>query len=836
MFPFKSRFFLVLFCLVVSVVPQSARAQAIGITQNGPHNAFEIRAVGAKGWYLGFDVFADGRLLAPVRFTSLGLITAPNAAVRTEGATSCLLFDGLTAQPNCGLTLAESRIEVILTAQQYPVVRFDLHIAAFDAKRWQAVTGRNPFHFLTLGLPDASLWLGGGFLEPIAKQKTGWSAFPPLSGSPLPVVGLWSPEKQTFAAWDFLPSRLTDNSERDLAAGYCANLTAEPAYRELPPPPPAGKRTPLTKTPIPPPSTPIAPFQPKTPRPHLSGESAGHFAAIVFPAGGQGYQKIVFPRGGEHLASSVTLVCDTSLSGTDSPNRLLWQNWWSNSTLRELLPRVPAAADVTWIPGDLHLQKLADTVEKSSGLVLNALTAEDIRKQVRNAARTLRQTEETPEENAAHITALLDYYDAFRSSYEAHESALQALELAHNRAYSGLTIGAGNGSHGDGFDSAFLPSAGRDSGAAGSGTSDRMRNALARTAVTTGDPILLWAVQGMMSRWPLLFKNVARAALADYRGADLSAGLALAPGSPLGVPGTRAEADGGHPFALLDPVDGTNARIVVGERAALLFVRGKVPIRLADYRCAAPGNFAFTVRTTAPEISVTVTFPNADMGRVPVTIVRNRIVRIPLRDGRQLHRDSAAPSSLLVTGLRNRDTLLIGDAAALSAEVLPAAPPHTYNEKPEFAGKVAGFDLVPLFLNTLVRRDWTRHDTFALLPVGVTWQNGVPFSISARGALKNADAPYVLPRPLTDTRRVYALYEPADNAAEERLPLLLLDDGGIAPPVEPATKAAWQAWPPLFTAHLCVAAYQIPAGRQIVAIDTAGLRLFALTVESANEK
>src|SRR5262249_21352445 len=51
-----------------------------------------------------------------------------------------------------------------------------------------------------------------------------WSTTPPLSAHPIPVIGLWAPNRKLYAAWDFQAARLTDNSERDIATGFCNRL------------------------------------------------------------------------------------------------------------------------------------------------------------------------------------------------------------------------------------------------------------------------------------------------------------------------------------------------------------------------------------------------------------------------------------------------------------------------------------------------------------------------------------------------------------------------------------------------------------------------------------
>ena len=162
-----------LFLLIIALLfPIAARAQEnppppIGphVEQIGPHNTITVQAVGEEGHYIGFDVLADGKLVAPVRFTSRELIFSPDAVAVTKGAVSTLVFTDLQAAPDCGVTLKESRVVVTLTQQQFPIVAFDLNLASFSPRLWQDAIGLQPFHFLTIGLPEATVWHQRGWLN-----------------------------------------------------------------------------------------------------------------------------------------------------------------------------------------------------------------------------------------------------------------------------------------------------------------------------------------------------------------------------------------------------------------------------------------------------------------------------------------------------------------------------------------------------------------------------------------------------------------------------------------------------------------------------------------------
>src|SRR5262249_9013074 len=138
------------------------------------------------------------------------------------------------------------------------------------------------------------------------------------------------------------------------------------------------------------------------------------------------------------------------------------------------------------------------------------------------------------------------------------------------------------------------PNSGRDwTGAACSNEVAWNLDTLAQTAVHTGDPILMWALQGTLSRWHQLYQEVYRDSLKAYGASDFTEGYALAPGTVYGTPGSRAAFGFGDPLDLLEPVGATTVRVLAGEKAALAFGKNGEITTLSRYRCTAPGDFAF---------------------------------------------------------------------------------------------------------------------------------------------------------------------------------------------------------------------------------------------------
>jgi hypothetical protein len=945
-----------------------ARAEDLQITQLAPHNTTLVRAVGEKGHYIGFDVLADGKLVAPVRFTSAGMIFASAADANNQGNVSTLIFTKLHALPESGLELGESRVEIRLDSQRYPVVRFDLRIKAFNQQKWQATLGPQPFHFLTLSMPDATVWQHCGWLNATPKAdpfpllldvhvgspelsaypyNRQWSTTPPLSAHPLPVIGLWAPDHHLYAAWDFQSARLTDNSERDIATGFCNHL-------ELPLPlipSPKGKGEEPTPSPLLPKSTPSATSPPAVSalRAKSQQESEppnvepGPFVALVYPYGGQGYQHLEYPIGGEHLASHATLVYSIDLDSTNDPNRFLWQTWWADDALRNRLPRVPVLNDLSWIPGGARMKtlsgapqgKLIDGVEGSfqvpgsqliggwgwhnesaiaapakrgdkariAALEQEAATLVKLAKHFKadkescvywEKPLTGRWTDEwgglpvTTLHNAngwaagrllldlyhyaghnaylplvdgvfnwtKHIvwtrnefadvpsspfaiggtlsTAfLLDYYFTLRDDPAHRTRALLALDMARSFTYRYMVMWTADSIRDDNLDSAFLwePNSGRDwTGAACSNEVIFNLDTLAQTAVHTGDPILIWALQGTLSRWHQLYQDVYHHSLAEYQSGDFTEGYGLAPGNVYGYPGKRAPYGFGGPLTMLEPVGDSVVRVLAGEKAALAFDKDGVHTGLHDYRCTGPGDFAVTFQSLHAEITATITFPYADLSDKPVSILRDGVIKIPLVPGKQVLRDPNSLWSLIVRGLRGTDTLIVGNPDLTTAERLPMLPPMTLTNTLPEAAQTAPFQPVPLPYDTLLDTSWEDLDSYAGLSRGLRWMDGVPFALPPVGSL-SALTRFPAQISIPDARVLYVLYEA--HSGEEgnvALPVFLLDDNAITPPSSATQALAWRAWPPIYTQRLLVAAFAVPPGKQVRAIlASAGQKVLAVT-------
>ena len=886
-----------------------------------------VRAVGTAGAFTGFDVQADGSNVAVVRFSSARVQwTAGGCAV---SAPDHLVFTGLRARPETGLRFGDTnsfRVD-LKPGDPYPVVSFDLTVAAFDPARWKATVGEDPFHFLALYLPEAEAWHQRGWLNATPRAdrfpllldrhagtpeisayhyNRNWSYTPPLGAHPLPVIGLWAPRAGRYVGLEFQTTRLADNSEKDVATGYRWQEGADPARPD-----------------------------------------AGQLVALVYPFGGPGYQQLVFPAPGARLKSHGTLLWSRNLPATDDPNRFVWSFLWERT--REQLPPVPAVPDVGWIPGGIRQADfqgppqggLIGGVEKpfqvAGSKVLSGWTwhnesptAGPARRGQTNRLQTLeREAREllplarhfpvdgddcvfwekplagqwTEEWGGAPVTTLhnangfaagrlflglyrdlgrkeylpvvegvfnwakhiawtrnefadvpsspfaiggtlsasfcLEYSMTFKDSDDARQRdrAKLALELARAFTYRYLVMWPSDNNRDDNLDSSFLwePNSGRDwTGAACANEVFWNLDTLAQVAVHTGDPVLMWALQGSLSRWHLLYQDVLRDKLADYQPGDMTEGYGLYAGNIYGV-GQRAGYGFAGSLVMTEPVGKSSLRVLAGEKAALAFRKGAVPMEISDYRYTAPGNLAFTVLSDRPKFDLSLTVPYVDLSDKPVAILRQGN-RIPLKPGEDFVRPAQALWSLYLRNIEPDDRVIVGQPDD-SGPLLPTAPPlaqGSFPRNPASAPRppveTGGYEVVPLPGDAAPDLSWDDPAGWAGLPRGRFWAYGVPFELAALAERCTVTRPLHFARPIRDAQFVYLLY----NSGEGPAPALIYDDGQQEPAPARLEALAWRAWPPLYTARLLLAQIPVRPGSAVAGLDPAGRAVWAVTALGRN--
>jgi hypothetical protein len=282
----------------------------------------------------GFDVLADGKVVAPIRLSTCGAMVADKVETRRDG----LRLSGLRCVDPLAVSLAADDFVSISqgTAEEpEPVMRFKLTVVRFDALRWQRLfaEGKAPFHFLVCSMPSAKMWHQRGWLNATPNDDAfpllgdthvgspeisclwnrNWSYLCPLGAHPTPMIGLWDPESRLYVGYDFQDSRASDQSERYIATGYCWGQGPDKS-----------------------------------------------FITLAFPFGGLRYGELVFPKGGEVVASHFQLVIDTDLPSTEDPNERFQKRLFERHGNE--LPEVPVMNDLGWMPGASRLADFAGSI------------------------------------------------------------------------------------------------------------------------------------------------------------------------------------------------------------------------------------------------------------------------------------------------------------------------------------------------------------------------------------------------------------------------------------------------------------------------------------------
>lgn len=281
-----------------------------------------VRAVPGADGHVGFDVYAKGRLVCPIRLSSEGSVVA----TKVEKGEGWIEFRRLRLAGCRAVRFSRrSFVRVSLTeADPFPRVSFRLRILRFDKAAWEKKFGKVPFHFLCCYQPDAEIFHQQGWniptpkLEPYVLQhgrqgivasrwSRDWSYAPPMGALTTPVVGLWAPAHKRFVAYDFTEARLTDHSDKYVASAYCWKKGAD-----------------------------------------------GRFVCLVYPHAKMYVSLRYPPSEGATVESHFSLIYDLDMPAWGDPavfyHATLWERFAS------LLPASPLVNDLSWIAGSRQLK------------------------------------------------------------------------------------------------------------------------------------------------------------------------------------------------------------------------------------------------------------------------------------------------------------------------------------------------------------------------------------------------------------------------------------------------------------------------------------------------
>ncbi len=423
----------------------------------------------------------------------------------------------------------------------------------------------------------------------------------------------------------------------------------------------------------------------------------------------------------------------------------------------------------------------------------------------------------------------LDYYHTFRDDPLRAKRAEEALQMARSFVYRYLTMWAGDNNRDDNLDSSFLwePNSGRDwTGAACSNEVMWDLDTLAQTAVDTGDPILMYALQGSLSRWHVLYRDEYFPTLKDYPAGDMAECYGLYEGCNVG-PGNRTVYGFASPLAMTFPVGDTMVRVLAGDKAAMAFDKNGAHTYVDQYRYQPSGNFSFRVRSSLDTpFNVSITCPYVDLSEKPVVLVRNG-EKSKLTEGVGFTRQSQAVWDLIVNHVENGDTIIVGNPSD-KAPILPTEPPLTdIHATPDSTPLPAGYRIIPFKANIHPDASWDHLNSWAGLSRGLRWFWGTPFLLnpeSGRNALKG-ESPIKID---AGVNRVFVLYSYGKGAS----PAILLANGSRIPLQDDIAALAWRAWPPIYTSRMLMG-WVDTNGQKVVGVTSGDRVVFAITAANA---
>lgn len=326
----KMRAIVLLLCAgFMLAIAGSSRGQ-VGIKEISSGN-LKVVVIEEKGEFTGFDFLSGTNVVAPVRLSSNSFITAGKVEVKDEGKRKTLILSDLRGKSGTGVKFAPQDYVSITLADKdiYPVINFKLTFVDFDEDRWKSGAGNCPFHFLSLYMGDADVWNqrgwtmatpkadqfpllidphGGNDCEVATKYNRNWSFVCPVGGSPIPAIGIWSPERKHYAGYLFQGARFLDHSEKYVATTYC--------WQE-------GKDS--------------------------------QFITLAYPYGGRLYQQLVLPKKGDSISSWCHLIWSLDMPDTKDPNELMQDFIFERYS--SYLPLTPRINDVSYQPGEIQKQQ-----------------------------------------------------------------------------------------------------------------------------------------------------------------------------------------------------------------------------------------------------------------------------------------------------------------------------------------------------------------------------------------------------------------------------------------------------------------------------------------------
>jgi hypothetical protein len=730
-----------------------------------------------------------------------------------------------------------------------------------------------------------------GAPELSCKWNRNWGYICPLGAHPIPMIGLWDPEGRLYLGYDFQGARAADQSERFVATAYCwrqdqahnfitlAYPFGGDRYGELVYPKPGDRVESwfhlIVDPDLPPTEDPNERFQarlfgryrdqlPQVPETSDLGwvPGAARMNDFAVPIGlglfGPGGEGTFYPpatvlingwgghlelplaaavrRDGAKAAEAVRERIDLLLGKYakhltvggepclfwEKPLSGQWRHDWGG-------PGVTTLHNTdAWFPARVLVELCRYDRQHGQASEEYLQAVDQIYNWTRHFVWTRNEFADVPSSPFAiggtlSTAFLLDYYFAFRSDPARAARAEDALRLADRVAWRYLPIWAMDSDrYDDALDGSFLiePNSGRDwAGLACANEVHWVVDSTAQVYVHTGDRRLRWYLRGILDRWPQLYQPEYRKSLAECGSGSMTEGLGLFDGAGPGRGGRYAFGTSDR-LAVLEPVGESKLRVLAGTRAVLTCCRGGARSDVIDYRTDGNGACSFRIQSSLAEpLDVSFTYPLVDVSGLAVHVTRQGETRRLGPDS--VRRPEAALSSLYLRQLRSGDLVQIGHVPP-GAKVIDCAVPAPARSMP--IQVVGDFFTAPVARQTRLVSDWGDLESFAGLSPGVRWTCGIPFRVSGAAASR----PFSLHASASVNLPMFVAYAPplADLLANR--PALILDNGQRLP-LSGKPVLAWRAWPPMFQRMILLDRAEIPADRELTAVDPAGTLVVAVT-------
>ena len=722
----------------------------------------------------------SGRELATVFLGTPDGCTA-SCSARQDGETAIVEFGAIRTTGSDGVPRFDdnsfTRFE-LRDGDPFPAVHVLLRPLDFTQPAWEkAVGARVPFCFLTLRVPAAQAFYRGGFVTPLpsldplplssptmrADWDGDWLHAVPLKASPVPATGAWAPKDGTYAGFEFQESRLTDRSAKDIRVTWCESSPRSTAGFVGLIMPPEGVETRfgllhatdlgVSRSPnefvlehiwhrhrdlLPhAPTVNNVGWVPASDGPPAKPDTTGRLLRRIGPDASREEDDVAFTEGALVATGDFAGIRALFLSADEARKKQVLQDW-KQLEARCVKEQIDGVECCRWrhpFEGDVDplfggsaaaTDHGPDTWRIGAALLGIPVRTEHHRQLIpyldgilawaRNCTFTRAGDPLEPAATSAKgvgplaLDFLWNYYCRFRET-DGPAPTRDALALGRTALYRVLAVYTGDPDETDDVDPTFLlqpDSAAASAGVVSWASTAPLLRAMALYAAETGDPVLTYYLQGALGRWHL---GLTADGLRLTDRLDTGGANAETKGRRFG--GTRS------PDALADllqPAMPARLRVLCGREQALAFSTD-AGIGIEGYRRTSDGSVRLTVTAENGEPFAVHVAPTTGSWAQKAAYLNGKACQVTTR-GRPA-------DGVVVSGVRS------GDVITLGQKVIPK--PNTEEQAPKQPpqNRWGGYRLVPLPANTNLDRSWANGRSWAGLPDGLHFAQGVPFEIKS---------------------------------------------------------------------------------------------------------